>query len=295
MSTTQDQEQPTKASTAKRRRSGSLPSLSDSVWSQESLKLNESFTSLGNHKHSVSFGAIPAPDEGIDDLEESFNLGGFPAMDIGRHKVSKNQVSSENFIENIGPVLGDSKYDILSKGAANNNAKSGAGHTVKPAAFTSEHAHRLDLSSQWKCSIPVVRHHLDPLSSKFPDFWFRHVVKCLNFGSDSETIAQSILCDSALTGFYKQLTCTCYALVEVLGFPGSSAVAAGPGHVHKVYIGDVPWSIYIDWLETEADLKSLILKAYRCEELTASKEFIIFIFLCSVNRPWRDESFDAID
>ena len=121
------------------------------------------------------------------------------------------------------------------------------------------------------------------------------MVKCLNFGSDSETIAQSILCDSALTGFYEQLTCTCYALVEVLGFPGSSAVAAGPGHVHKVYIGDVPWSIYIDWLETEADLKSLILKAYRCEELTASKEFIVFVFLCSVNRPWRDESFNAID
>ena len=163
-STTQDHEQPTRVGTAKRRRSGSLPSLSDSVWSQESLKLDESFTSLGKPKHSASFGALPAPDGGIDDLEESFNLGGFPALDIGRPKVSKNQVSSENFVKNIGPVLGDSKYDILSKGAANNNAKSGAGRTVKPAAFTSEHTHRLDLPSQWKSSIPVDRHHLDSLS-----------------------------------------------------------------------------------------------------------------------------------
>ena len=71
-STTQDQEQTTRVAMATRRRSGSLPSLSDSVWS-------ESFTSLGKHKHSVSFGALPATDEGIDDLEESFNLGGFPA------------------------------------------------------------------------------------------------------------------------------------------------------------------------------------------------------------------------
>ena len=77
MSTTQDQEQPTRAGAAKRHRSGSLPSLSDSVWSQESLKLDESFTSLGKHKHSVSFGALPAPEEGIDDLEESFNLAVF--------------------------------------------------------------------------------------------------------------------------------------------------------------------------------------------------------------------------
>ena len=28
-----------------------------------------------------------------------------------------------------------------------------------------------------------------------------------------------------------------------LGFPGSSTLAAGPGHVHKVYTGDLPWSM----------------------------------------------------
>ena len=90
-------------------------------------------------------------------------------------------------------------------------------------------------------------------------------MKGLNFGINSKGIAESILGDSTLTSFYRQLTCTCYALVEVLGFPGSSAVAAGPGHVHKVYTGDVPWSIHVDWLEKETELKSLILKAYRYE------------------------------
>ena len=47
-STTQDQKQPTRVATANRRRSGSLPSLSDSVWSQESLKLDENFTRNSN-------------------------------------------------------------------------------------------------------------------------------------------------------------------------------------------------------------------------------------------------------
>ena len=137
--------------------------------------------------------------------------------------------------------MGDFNYGRLNKGAA--NAKSGVGLTVKLVAFTSEYAQRFDLPSQWKSSLPVDRHHLDSLSSKFPDFWFRLVVKCLSFGNDNEAIAQSIFSDSALTGLYKQLTCACYALVEVLGFPESSAVAAGPGHVHKVYTGDVPYNI----------------------------------------------------
>lgn len=267
-STSQDQEQVSRVASAKRRRSGSLPSLSDSVWSQESLKLDESFTSPGKHKHSVSFGGLPATDEGIDDLEASFNLGGFPALDIGgRSKnASQNQGSRENLIKKAEPVLSDFNHDIPSYEATNNNAKPGANNAVKPVAFTSEHAHRLDLPFQWKFSIPVDRHHLDSLLSKFPDFWFKHVVKCLSFGKDSRTVAQSILSDSALLDFYKQLICACYALVEVLGFPGSSAVAAGPGHVHKVYTGHVPWSVYVDWLEKEAELKSLILKAYRYEE-----------------------------
>lgn len=301
ISIAQDEGQTTRVATAKRRRSGSLPSLSDSLWSQESLKLDESFTSLGKHKHSVSFGGLPAADEGIDDLlDESLNLGGFPALDIGRPKASKNQGSSEKLIKQADPVLSDFNYDVLNYGAANNNAKSGASNAVKPAAFTSEHAHRLDLPSQWKFSIPVDRHHLESLSATFPDFWFRQVVKCLSFGNDSEAVAQSILSDSTLIGFYKQLTCACYALVEVLGFPGSSAVAAGPGHVYKVYTGDIPWSLYLDWLEKEAELKSLVLKAYRyqalnCKELNYPMLHVVLKFVYKDSLPITGQSVNSLN
>ena len=44
----------------------------------------------------ISFSALPAADEGVDDLAESFKLAGFPALDVGRPKVSKNHVSREN-------------------------------------------------------------------------------------------------------------------------------------------------------------------------------------------------------
>lgn len=259
----QEQQQPAKVVTANRRRSGSLPSLSDSVWSQESLKLDESFTSLGKRKHSHSFSGVPIPDEGVEDLEGSLNLGGFPVVDVGRPKASTFQGTSGNLSKQVNPVLSDLNYNAHNNEVFKSNVNSGASHSVKQVAFTSEHAHKLDLPSHWKFSIPLDRHHLDSLSSKFPDFWLRHVIKCQNFGKDSETVAQSIINDPTLIGFLKQLTCACYGLVEVLGFPGSSVVAAGPGHVYKVYSGDIPWSMNLDWLEKDAELKSLVLKAYR--------------------------------
>lgn len=266
----QEQEQPGRVVSVKRHRSGSLPSLSDSVWSQESLKLDESATSVGKPKHSNSFSGQPTLKEGLEDLDASFNLGGFPVMDVGRPKASTFQGPEGNVTKQVNPVVSNLNYSSLDDEVFNNATIPGARNSVNPAAFTSEHAHRLDLPSHWKFSIPLDRRHLESLTSHFPEYWFRHVVRCINFGKDSETIAQSVLSDTALIGFYKQLTCACYALVEVLGFPGSSAAAAGPVHVHKVYSGELPWSINLDWLDKDAELKSLVLKAYR---------YVIFTFI----------------
>ena len=258
-------EQPTNVVPTKRQRSGSLPSLSDSVWSQESLKLDESLTSIGKLKHSNSFNGHPIHDEGIDDLDASLNLGGFPVVDVGRPKASTFQGNNP---KQVNPVVSTLNYNTRDDNVFKNTTNSGASNNMKPVVFTSEHAHRLDLPSHWKFSIPLGAHHLDSLSSRFPDYWFRHVVRCLDFGKDSKAFAENILSDAALIGLYKQLTCTCYALVEVLGFPGSSAAAAGPVHVHRVYSGEIPWSINLDWLDKDPELKSLVLKAYRYGTLT---------------------------
>ena len=60
-----------------------------------------------HQKHSAIFGALPAADKGIDDLEESFKLGGvFPMLDLGRPKVSKNQVSVKISLKNMGTSVG---------------------------------------------------------------------------------------------------------------------------------------------------------------------------------------------
>ena len=246
----------------KRRRSGSLPSLSDSVWSQESLKLDESLTSQGKRQKSFGSAVQLVSDEGIEDLDKSFNLGGFPALDVGRPLASKDQDSGAYGRD---PFLSEHE-DTLPSWQVNNSKTAPAGNgTMKSAVFTSEHAHRLDLPPWWKFSIPVDRQHTDSFSAQFPLFWLKHAIKCLDFGLDSQTIAESINSDSVLIGLYRELTCACYAVVEVWGFPGSSGVEAGPGHVFKVYSGDLPWSTYLDWLDKNADLKLLVLKAYRYE------------------------------
>jgi len=246
-----DQQQITRVLSAKRQRSGSLPSLSDSVWSQESLKLNESLTTTGKPKQSNSFSGLPIHDEDLDDLDDSFNLGGFPVIDVNQSKSSLGTTHLQ-LHNKVSPTVSQET----------NNSKEN-GRMLRPAAFTSEHAYKLDLPSHWKSSIPVDRNLLDSLLSKFPDQWFAHVVRWLHFGTDSKGIAESILADTALVSIHKDFICACYALVEVLGFPGSSAPAAGPLHVYKVYSGEFPWSINIDWFDKDVELKALVLKAYR--------------------------------
>lgn len=254
-STQEDQQQQlTSMFSAKRQRSSSLPSLSGSVWSQESLKLDESVTSLGKSKDSKRVSGLPVHDEDIDDLDGSLNLGGFPAVDISQSKAATSQGAHSLINKQVSSVVST---------FVNNSTNFGTSSKVWPAAFTSEHAHKLDLPLRWKSFIPVDKNHLESLFSKFPDHWFTHVVGCLHSGPDNKAIAQSILSDTALVSIYKQLICACYALIEVLGLPGSSAAAAGPVHVHKVYSGDLPWSINIDWLNKDVELKALVLKAYR--------------------------------
>lgn len=261
-----DQQQITRVLSAKRQRSGSLPSLSDSVWSQESLKLNESLTIVGKPKQSNSFSGLPIRDEDLDDLDGSLNLGGFPVIDVNQSKSVSSLGTSHLHVHNkISPAVSQE----------NNNSKEN-GLMSRPIAFTSEYAYKLDLPSHWKSSIPVDRNLMDSLFSKFPDQWFAHVVRCLHFGPDNKGVAESILADTALVGLHKHLICACYALVEVLGFPGSSAPAAGPLHVYKVYSGEFPWSVNVDWFDKDVELKALVLKAYRCVSLSCK----ISVFMC---------------
>ena len=234
--------------TVKPRRTSSLPSLSDSLWSQESLQLSGFAGKNQKQDEELNLGAF-----GAHDNEDSFELGGFPALDMGKPPASRD---AGKF--NGGPPrsrgIPDGSEEV-NRYNANTNAR-----TVS-VAFSSRHARLLDLPPKWRDNSAVERRHIDAVSSEFPELWYKHVLSLLDFGG--EDLAEELASDQALAGLYRQLVCVCYALVEVLGFPGSSAVQAGPGHVFKVYNGDLPWSLHLDWLEKNEELRSVVVKAYR--------------------------------
>ena len=47
------------------------------------------------------------------------------------------------------------------------------------------------------------------------------------------------------------------------GVSGGDAVALGPGHLFRVFSGDIPWSLACDWLNSDSELVDLVTKAYR--------------------------------
>ncbi len=64
-----------------------------------------------------------------------------------------------------------------------------------------------------------------------------------------------------------QLVAACDAVVNSLGLDGVDVQQAGAAHVHRVYCGDVPWSLASAWVTDNEDLRTVVVKAYRCEEI----------------------------
>lgn len=50
----------------------------------------------------------------------------------------------------------------------------------------------------------------------------------------------------------------CFSEVDYYG-----AESVGPSHVHKLFQGEIPWSLHSEWLTAEKELLPLVLKAYR--------------------------------
>ena len=106
---------------------------------------------------------------------------------------------------------------------------------------------------------------ITPLLNKFPMDWYKYVISQLGIktSNSSSDASEEVGSDEALTSMYANLVMACYGLVDVFGLGGVSAVGAGANHVYKVYTGDIPWSMGLDWLTSDEELHSIVLQAYR--------------------------------
>ncbi|XP_071963910.1 pecanex-like protein 4 [Antedon mediterranea] len=130
--------------------------------------------------------------------------------------------------------------------------------------FSSPHSSKLSLPLKWR-DIPLDSHQISNLLCDFPKDWYRHVIEHLDLSSGvpSASVVDEIMSDEALTSIYVQLISAIFSVVNVLGLSGVDFVSRGPMHVFKVFSGDIPWSLSLDWLSQDEELFNLVIKAYR--------------------------------
>lgn len=239
-------------------RSGSLPSINGSIWSQDSFELQ----SLDTRKHTSKPTKKQSELEDLDSfLEEEFNtsasykhktpdpfaFGGFPALDIGA--VNRNTIDS---------TLPGGSPDTMVTIIPHNDARDSNKNNILDRPLMTTDSYKLDLPLHWKTGLPFNDKQLKHLCEKFPTAWYQHIIKELNLSEDD-----SIASDTELLFRYQRLVLSVYTVVEMLGYPGSSSIHAGPVHPYNMCNGEIPWSIHIDWLQKDTILKALVLKAYR--------------------------------
>lgn len=245
--------------TALLQRSGSLPSINGSIWSQDSYELETLDLCTGKHtskQPAVKKNKLDSLDCILDEVDESTDikpktseylpLGGFPAVDTGARKNT-----GSGFTE----ISSDTLITVLPYHEPQNDNNK---NTITTQPLMSKASYQVDLPLQWKTSLPVNDKQLKPVFDKFPSSWFQHIINDLHLTEDD-----SVGSDSELMARYQRFILIVYTVVEMLGYPGSSSMAAGPIHPFKVCNGDIPWSIHLDWLQKDKTLMSLVLKAYR--------------------------------
>ena len=131
--------------------------------------------------------------------------------------------------------------------------------TVQAGYYNISNASKIiDPPSYWKTELPFTEDELSTYSNLISQDWFESIIIALDL-DESETIKN----DTALYKIYKLLVLSCFYVVDVAGVRENSSVKEGPGHVLKVFYGTLSWSPHSSWLESDEELKDLVVQAYR--------------------------------
>ncbi|XP_041122845.1 pecanex-like protein 4 isoform X2 [Polyodon spathula] len=131
---------------------------------------------------------------------------------------------------------------------------------VPMVIFSSSHSKQLNVPQEWRSSaLPGAR--MQQLTKLFPEGWYKSVLSQLDIANMEERpsdILEGVLNDGALMDLYAHVVMTCYGVTL-----GAESTVLSPSYVYKVYCGDVPWTVGLDWLTGKPELFQLVLKAFR--------------------------------
>ncbi|CAL4089891.1 unnamed protein product, partial [Meganyctiphanes norvegica] len=140
--------------------------------------------------------------------------------------------------------------------------------------------------SQWMSDIPYQTDVLDEIQDLFPHAWFKFILdkfgrkylskkntagsrassahsskekpQLISYTREEEELLQTLQKDDMLEETFRLVIAACHLVLH--------GVEAGPptsSQVTRTYLGEVPWSMALDWLQARATLNTLVLKAYR--------------------------------
>ncbi|XP_041070900.1 pecanex-like protein 4 [Carcharodon carcharias] len=166
-----------------------------------------------------------APDMNDEKLPKRTPTYGLPATDKGRERHMET-VSCE-----MGPVV----------------------------VFSSPYSSKLKVPENWR-SGPFPSLLLQELLKSFPEDWYSFVLTLLDVvhSDEKSSIIFEVKGDETLRDMYAQVVMTCYGVML-----GTDSTVPSPNQVFKVYSGDIPWSLGLDWLTQKPELFTLALKAFR--------------------------------
>ncbi|XP_041131073.1 pecanex-like protein 4 isoform X3 [Polyodon spathula] len=131
---------------------------------------------------------------------------------------------------------------------------------VPMVIFSSSHSKQLNVPQEWRSSVlPGPR--MQQLTKLFPEGWYKSVLSQLDIANMEERpsdILEGVLNDGALMDLYAHVVMTCYGVTL-----GAESTVLSPSYVYRVYCGDVPWTVGLDWLTGKPELFQLVLKAFR--------------------------------
>ncbi|XP_064623432.1 pecanex-like protein 4 [Lineus longissimus] len=248
------------------KREASVPSITGSVWSDDSdtMSLGQMSKSqvrpnvaagLGggtyDHKAEANTYFSPAKLKSSKDTEDDDDEGFFNNFDFGLPAVDVGS----NAGRRLGPATNRMNNGIQKLGV----------NIASNVKFSSMYSPGFMLPSQWM-EIPMDQSKISALSTRYPIEWHQYVLDkhCQrNGGHIADNTIAEIVKDSAYQKLFAQFVMACYATVYELGTNQSDPAILGPSHVHKVYTGEIPWSIASEWITDDHQLHKLVIKAYR--------------------------------
>lgn len=252
------------------------PLQQNTTWLEENIVTSMRTGSCKGRKNSFSMNSEIFPDWSDEDIFELESIGKKTGIHPIKNTTGIQQMTTTPIITSIPGSLETQSLssDINDEELPNRTPMYGLPATDKgkhrlmetstqemfPAVvFSSPYSHKLKVPENWR-SGPFPSLLLQELLKSFPEDWYSFVLNLLDiFHSDEKkSIIFEVIGDTTLKDMYSHVVMSCSGIML-----GTDSIIPSPNQVFKVYSGDLPWSLGLDWLTQKPELLALALKAFR--------------------------------